>query len=80
MLRSFMEVEDWDVENNGGDEVDYDEEDREEDEDGDVSVKSWNPGFRTPIAIENDLTVISLTDDETGFSSEGGGSECVYSQ
>jgi hypothetical protein len=35
-VRDSEEIEDWDIESDGGDDVDYDEEEGEEDEDGDI--------------------------------------------
>jgi hypothetical protein len=43
-----------------------------------VNERSWNPGRRIPIAIENDFTVISFT--VVGLEADGKGKECEHSQ
>lgn len=40
-----------------------------------VNERSWNPGRRIPIAIENDFTVTSLE-----LETDGKGKGCEYSQ
>lgn len=48
---------------------------------GGTSESNWYPGLRTPMAIENDLTVISGTDNvEDGFLLSAAEIVWTYSQ